>query len=296
MNMYLGEFAALGTALCWSFGSICFTISSRRMGHNVVNQLRLTVALLLLIMAHFFIYGRFTPAHVTGSHWFWLGISGFIGFVIGDRMLFKSFVLIGPRRGMLLMSLVPIFSTVIAWIFLKEALKLKEIIAIIITLLGISWVILERKNNEHEEGHYKIGIICGIGAAFCQALGLILSKKGLSNNFSALSGNIIRVFVSVIIMWCIPFFGVKTSTAFKKLTDKKASLAMFGGSFFGPFAGVWLSLVAVKYAYVGVASTLMALPPILLIPLSYLVFKDKITIGAVVGTVVALSGVALMFL
>lgn len=297
METYTGEIAALGTALCWSFSSCCFTISSKRIGHNFVNQLRLAIALILLVIAHFFLYGRLTPANLTGHHWLWLGLSGFIGFVIGDRMLFKSFVLIGPRLGMLLMALAPIFGTLIAWIFLKESLVLKEIIAIIITLLGISWVIFERKNNnEHEEGHYGLGILCGIGAAFCQAVGLILSKKGLGNDFPALSGNIIRVFVSVIIIWSILLFGEKASLTIKKLTDKKATLALFGGSFFGPFAGVWLSLVAVKYAYVGIASTLMALPPIILIPLSYIIFKEKITWGAVIGTVFALGGVALIFL
>ena len=297
MDAYTGEIAALGTALCWSFGSCCFTISSRRIGHNYVNQLRLTLALILLTAAHFFIYGRLTPVNLAAHHWFWFGISGFAGFVIGDRMLFKSFVLIGPRLGMLLMSTVPIFSTITAWVFLNEALELKKIIAIAVTLCGVTWVILERRNNnKHEEGHYGLGILCGIGAAFCQALGLILSKKGLGNDFPALSGNIIRVVVSVIIMWCIPFFGEKASLAIKKLADKKATLALFGGSFFGPFAGVWLSLIAVKYAYVGIASTLMALPPIILIPLSYIVFKEKISWGAAIGTVVAIGGVALIFI
>ena len=297
VTTYTGEIAALGTALCWSFGSVCFTISSRRIGHNYVNQLRLTIALLLLTTAHFFIYGRLTPANMTGYRWLWLGMSGFIGFVIGDRMLFKSFVLIGPRLGMLLMASVPIFSTVIAWTFLKESLAIKQIVAIMITLLGISWVILERKNgNEHEEGHYGLGILCATGGAFCQALGLILSKKGLGNDYPALSGNIIRVFVSVIIMWSLPFFGQKISLTVKKLADRKATLTLLGGSFFGPFAGVWLSLIAVKYAYVGIASTLMALPPIILIPLSFIVFKEKITWGTVIGTVVALSGVALIFI
>ena len=198
---------------------------------------------------------------------------------------------------MLLMPTVPIFSTLIAWTFLKESLVIKEIVAIMVTLLGISWVILERKNkNGHEEGHFRLGILCGIGAAFCQSLGLILSKKGLGNDYPALSGNIIRVFVAVIIMWSLPFFGNKISLTVKKLSDRKATLTLIGGSFFGPFAGVWLSLIAIKYAYVGIASTLMALPPIILIPLSFIVFKEKITWGALIGTVVAIAGVAMIFI
>lgn len=292
----IGELAALGTSLSWSFGSICFTFSSRRIGHNTVNQLRLTIALLLLSGTHFFIYHSFIPANLTGERWFWLGISGFIGFVIGDRMLFKCFVLIGPRLGMLMMALTPIFSVIIAWFFLSEALLLKNILAIAITLTGISMAILKSNNNSYTKNNFTSGILLGIGAAFCQALGLILSKKGLSNDYPALSGNIIRVFVSVIFIWFVPFFKSETSQIISKLKDKSTLLALFGGSFLGPFIGVWLSLVAVKYAHVGIASTLMSLPPVILIPLTRIIFKEKITFRAILGTVIALVGTALIFL
>lgn len=296
MNSFVGETAALCTALCWSFGSVCFTISSRRIGHNVVNRLRLTIALLLLPLAHLLIYGRLFSADIGSYHLFWFGLSGLIGFVIGDRMLFKSFVLIGPRLGMLMMSTVPIFGIVIAWIFFKENLGVKDITAIIITLTGISWVILQKKNSDHTKEHFTLGILLGIGAAFCQALGLILSKKGLDNNFSALSGNILRVFFATISIWLFPLIKGEIPLTFRKLTDIKATLTLFGGAFLGPFLGVWCSLIAVQYAFVGIASTIMSLPPVLLIPLSYMVFKEKITLGAIFGTIVALTGVAMIFL
>lgn len=296
MTNFIGETAALGTALCWSFGSVCFTISSRRIGHNVVNRLRLTIALILLPLAHFIIYGRLFSADISSYHLFWFGLSGIIGFVIGDRMLFKAFVLIGPRLGMLMMSTVPIFSIIIAWIFFQETLGLKDITAIIITLTGIAWVILSKKNGDHAKGQFLLGLLLGIGAAFCQALGLILSKKGLGDDFSALSGNIIRVFVSTIIIWLFPLFKGEIPATFRKLTDRKALLTLFGGSFLGPFLGVWCSLIAVQYALVGIASTIMSLPPVLLIPLSFFVFKEKVNLGSILGTVVALTGVALIFL
>jgi drug/metabolite transporter (DMT)-like permease len=292
----LGELAALGTALSWSFGSICFTISSRRIGHNVVNQLRLTIALVLLITAHYFIYHTWFPADLTTKRWLWLGLSGLIGFVVGDRMLLKCFVIIGPRLGMLMMALTPIFGVIIAWIFLSEALVLKDIMAIAVTLAGVCIVIFKNGNNKHVKGNFTNGVLLGIGAAFCQALGLILSKKGLYNDYPALSGNIIRVFVGVLFLWFVPFFRSSGSRLLPKLRDKITAAALFIGSFLGPFVGVWLSLVAVKYAHVGIASTLMALPPVFLIPLSRLIFKEKITVRAVTGTVVALVGVTLIFI
>jgi len=292
----LGEFAALGTALSWSFGSICFTISSRRIGHNVVNQLRLTIALVLLVIAHYFMYHSWVPTDLASARWLWLGLSGLIGFVIGDRMLFKCFVIIGPRLGMLMMALTPIFSVIIAWLFLSEALVLKDIAAIAVTLCGLWIVILKNANNKQVKGNFTTGLFLGTGEAFCQALGLIKKKKGLYNNYPALSGNIIRVFIGAIFLWFVPFFRAGRYRILPILKDKNAASALFGGAFLGPFIGVWLSLVAVKYAHVGIASTLMSLPPVFLIPLSRLVFKEKITLRAVIGTVFALMGVSLIFI
>jgi drug/metabolite transporter (DMT)-like permease len=296
MNRLLGEFAAMGTALCWSFGSILFTISSRRLGHNAVNRLRLVVALFLLMTAHFITFGRFFPIAANQQQWFWFGLSGIIGFALGDMLLFRAFVLLGARISMLLMALVPVFGTFIAWLFLGEILTLSQLLAITVVISGIVWVVAERQNNEHQRKHYVIGILCGIGGAMGQALGLILSKKGLADNYSALSGNIIRVFVAACLLWLITLVRGKIPQTLVKLSDRKGTAAMIGGAFFGPFLGVWLSLVAVQNTYVGIASTLIALPPIFLIPLSHWIFKEKISVGAILGTFLAVIGVALIFL
>ena len=296
MNNLFGEIAALGTALCWSIGSVFFTISSRRIGHHVVNRLRLVVGLILLSITHYAITGQPIPQEVTPYHWFWFGLSGIIGFAIGDTMLFKSFVLIGPRLSMLMMALVPIFSTLIAWLFLHEALGMTDILAIAVTLIGICWVVLSRSKTTNKIDHYAIGLLFGIGGALGQALGLILSKQGLANNFPALDGNIIRIFTAAIVVWLISLIRGTVPMTFRSLKDKKAALAMGAGAFLGPFLGVWFSLIAVQLTYVGIASTMMALPPVFLIPLSYLVFKEKITLAAILGTIVTVIGVALIFL
>jgi drug/metabolite transporter (DMT)-like permease len=295
MSGYLGETAALGTALCWSFGSIMFTISSRRIGHIVVNRLRLTMSLVLLVVTHLIVFGSLLPAHTTSYHLFWFALSGVIGFAIGDTLLFRSFVLVGPRIAMLMMCLVPVFGTLIAWLFLDQILDTTHIAAIVITLIGISWVVLGRKTDAHERGHYFLGIMCGVGGALGQALGLVLSKKGLDTGYSALAGNIIRISAAAIVMWLLSFLQGSAKPTVQALRDTKAAVTTFGGAFFGPYLGVWLSLVAVQYTYIGIAATLMALPPIFLIPLTRLIFKEKITLGAILGTIVAIGGVALLF-
>jgi drug/metabolite transporter (DMT)-like permease len=299
VTSYLGEIAALGTACCWSMGSIFFTISSRQIGHNTVNRLRLIVGLALLITAHLVLTGTPWPQGVTYEHWLWFGLSGIIGFAIGDTLLFRSFVLVGPRIAMLMMALVPVFSTVIAWLFLNEVLIFSDIVAIVVTISGISWVVISRQKSatsSHQKDQYALGLFCGIGGALGQAIGLIFSKKGLLTGLQPLSGNIIRISTATLVIWGITAVTNSLPNTLRSLRHHKAIYAMCGGALLGPFLGVWLSLIAVNNAYVGIASTLMALPPVFLIPLSYWIFKEKITLGGLLGTIVAISGVALIFL
>src|SRR5512145_1333270 len=102
---FVGELAALGTSLCFSFGSTLFTLSGRAMGSALVNRVRLLIAALLVMLLHILTFGQVLPLDAGTGPWFWLGLSGLVGFVLGDAFLFQAFVLIGPRLSMLMMAL-----------------------------------------------------------------------------------------------------------------------------------------------------------------------------------------------
>lgn len=294
---YLGELAALATALCWSFGSIFFTISSRAVGSNVVNRLRIVFALVLLTITHTIFYGQILPWSATLQQWFWFALSGVIGFTIGDSLLFKSFVLVGPRLGMLMMALAPVIGSILAWIFLNEYLTITRIIAIMIALFGVGLVVTEPRGKEESAKSRRVtGILIGFGAALGQALGLFASKKGLIAGLTPLSGNLIRLIAATVTMWLAAGVFGRIPATFQRLRNRRVFLFILAGSILGPFIGVGFSLIAIQYSYIGVASTIMALPPVFLIPLSRLVFKEHISVRAIVGTLIALSGVALLFL
>lgn len=298
---FVGELAALGTSLCFSFGSILFTLSGREIGSITVNRVRLLVAALLVMLLHTLSFGRPIPLNAETERWFWLGLSGFVGLALGDAFLFQAFVLIGPRLSMLMMALAPVLGAVLAWLFLGETLTALEIVGIGITLAGIMLVISERRGQNQPEitdnRRYIVGLLCGLGGAVGQAGGLVLSKKGLVDNFPALSGNLIRLLVALVIIWALTIINRQLINSYRTIrANPRAFLLLTGGAILGPVLGVWLSLVAVQNTNIGTASTLSSLMPIFLIPISYVVFKERVTRQAILGTVIAFAGMVVLFL
>ncbi len=297
MLSYLGELAALGTSLSFSVGSTMFTAAGRRIGPLVVNRVRLVFAVIFLSIFHWITLGKLIPFDAAPERWFWLGLSGIIGLVLGDILLFQAFVLIGPRLSMLMMSLAPIIAALQAWIFLDETLTGGKIFGILLTLAGIGWVVMEGSGQNRDDRVYGRGILLGFGAAIGQATGLVLAKNGLGGEFSPISANLIRVLAAVIPLWALAFFQDQVKETLQALrADRKGSLFIVGGAFLGPFVGVSLSLFAIQRVEVGVASTLTALPPIFLLPISYFFFKERFGWGAIAGTILAMAGVAALFL
>jgi drug/metabolite transporter (DMT)-like permease len=298
LENYLGEIAALGTSVCWTFTSIFFTLSGRRVGSVIVNQARLLLAVVFLSVTHLLALGVWLPDQADVYRWFWLGLSGIIGLALGDGFLFQAFVLIGPRRSMLLMSLAPIMGTLIAWIFLAEALSAVEIVAIGLTVGGVAWVVSEQEANgvRVDRRLYWLGVLAGLAGASGQALGLVLSKKGMEGGFSPLSATLMRMMVAALVIWGYALLRGRAGRTLRALTDRQAGPTILGGAIAGPFLGVWLSLIAVQLTQVGIAATLMALSPIFLLPLSHWVFKEQTSLQSIIGTIVAIGGVALIFL
>jgi drug/metabolite transporter (DMT)-like permease len=298
LENYLGEIAALGTSVCWTFTSIFFTLSGRRVGSLIVNQARLLLAVVFLSVTHLLLLGVLLPDQPGLYRWFWLGLSGVIGLVLGDGFLFQAFVLIGPRRSMLLMALVPIISILMAWLFLGETLSATEIVAIGLTVGGIAWVVSEGEANgvQVDRRRYWLGILAGLGGALGQALGLVASKKGMVGGFSPLSATLMRMMVAAAVIWGFALLRGRAGQSMRALADRQASLAILGGAIAGPFLGVWLSLIAVSLTQVGIAATLMALTPIFLLLPSQWIFKERISLQSVVGTAVAIVGVAIILL
>ncbi|MEI7982592.1 MAG: DMT family transporter [Bacteroidota bacterium] len=303
MTHHVGELAALLTAVFWTITALAFEAASRKLGSMVVNLLRLIVGFCFLTIFIYFYRGSFLPLDASPRTWFYLSLSGLIGFVFGDLCLFQAFVLIGARVSMLMMALAPPLTALIGWIILGETLRTVSWIGMALTLSGIALVVLKKKVPD-ETGtefpkmkfNYPVwGILLGFGGALGQAGGLVLSKFGMKD-YDTFAATQIRVIAGIAGFSLLFFIYRIWKEAFRGLTYRKPMLQLTLGAFFGPFLGVSFSLISIKYADTGIAATIMALVPVLIIPPSILIYKEKVTPREILGALLAVSGVAIFFL
>jgi drug/metabolite transporter (DMT)-like permease len=297
VHSFIGEFAALATALCWAVTATSFEHSAKKIGSMNLNLSRLFIGLIFLSAFTWMTRGYLLPLDASLSEWRWLLISGFVGIVLGDLFLFEAFVLIGSRISMLIYASVPPLSGIMAYFFLGEKMTGLQILGMFLTLAGIASVILvaEKGSNKMRFSHPVKGILFAFGGAFGQAAGYIIGKFGMAN-YDPFSSTQIRLIAGIIgfaLLFTIKGHWPKYAQSFKR-TDALASLTL--GSFFGPFLGISLSLFAIQRINPGVASTLISITPIILIPYAFFIKKEKVALREVGGTLLALLGIGVMFM
>ena len=295
---YTGELAALATAVFWTITAMAFEVGSRNIGSLAVNMIRLVLAFIFLSAFNLIARGYIFPSDASVHAWVWLSVSGLVGFVFGDYFLFRAFAAISARIAMLIMTLVPPITAVIGWAILGESMSLLEVTGMVLTISGIALAIFSRdgENGKKIKLSYPVkGILFGIGGAVGQAVGLVLSKYGMGDYhaFAATQIRIIAGMIGFAIIIVILRKGYLIRNAFK---SKPGMIGTGIGSVFGPFLGVSFSLLAVKYASTGVASTIMSIVPILIIPPAILFFKQKVSWLEVAGAFISVTGVTLFFI
>jgi drug/metabolite transporter (DMT)-like permease len=260
----------------------------------------------------FFIYGWVTrgmpfPGDASAHAWIYLSLSGLIGFFLGDIFLFRSFVLIGPRLTLLVMSLWPAMTAVMGVAVLGEQLSYNEWCGIMLTLSGIIWVVLERRMAGNNLTYHASlpGVLFAVLGALGQAVGYILSKIGMRivdpvtgtvSDYDPFAASQIRAIAAVggfILLFTLLNRWHRIRSA---VVQVKPMAVLSLGAFTGPFIGVGLSLLAIQYIPTGISATIMATTPIIIIPLVILLHKEHVSARAIFGAVVAVIGVAILFL
>lgn len=298
---YYGELMALITAFCWTGTAIAFEFAGKRIGSLSMNFIRLIIAFIFYVAYSAIMCGSVFPVGFSLESWGWLALSGLVGFVIGDFFLFQAFVDIGARTALVIMSMWPAIAALLAWLFLGEKMSLLDWSGLIMVTTGIVIVISSSKDGRVKRKSKKKlsmpvrGVFLAFGGAVGQAVGMVFSKIGMMDQ-DAFSASYIRVIAATIGFALLFTFTKRWQKLFTAFKDVKAVSITSLGAFGGPFLGVSFSLMAIQYTATGVASTIMAINPILIIPLSVIFFKEKVTWKEVAGAIISVTGVMMFFI
>jgi len=311
MELNVGALAALGTAFAWTLTALAFEHAGKRIGAVALNFLRLVVGCVFLGIYGLVVRGSFFPFDASPSAWLWLGASGLVGLVLGDLLLFQAFIDIGSRVAMLVYATAPAFTTVLGFLIFGERVSLVGVGGMCLTLVGIAIVVFGKRAAPKAAAggeaavvaanrpHRVRGIVLAAVATLGQAGGLILSKLGAGRGLDAMdpfAGTQIRV-VAGVAGFAVALLATRSWRGiWSALKDRKAIASLSVGSFFGPFLGVSLSLLAVQSGNVGVASAIMSIVPVLIIAPSAIFLKEKVVLREILGSFVAVAGVFALFL
>ena len=310
---YIGECIAIVVACSWTCTALFFEFAGKRIGVLQVNFIRLILGGLMLGGLLWISSGHLLPQGADGQTWMWLSLSGLVGFAFGDLCLLYSYTLITSRFSQLIMTLAPPFAAVFGFMMLDEKTGPMGLLGMAITLTGIAISVLKRSNGTRGSAGLILqlplrGIFLAIGGALGQGLGIVLSKKGMLyyeqsveaheffSHYIPFAATQIRIIAAIIGFSLIILLTGRCSAFAKIVRDVKGMLATLGGSFFGPFLGVSLSLTAVRYTEIGIASTIMATVPILILIPYILIYKQKPKWIEVLGAILCVLGVACFFI
>ena len=326
--MFLGETISLFVAFSWTVTALFAEVGSKRMGSLPLNTVRMTMSLLLLFMTLWLVMGRPYPRFADGPTWLWLLLSGVVGYVIGDYCLMQGYIYIGSRFGQLFMTLSAPTAAIMGRILLGEQMRPMAILGMLVTLGGIALSILSKNDGKAHAGLRLSlpakGVFFAAMADICQGFGLVLSKIGLVHYDAALAaaglagdsvpdGAVLPLPVSLSMPFAATMIraGIGLVGFFLALVlfnkdglaqldravhDRKAMWCVLGATVFGPFIGVSASLLATQYTSTGIAQTLFALTPILIIAPAAILFHQKVTVREVVGAAISVAGVCLFFI
>ena len=286
MMQYIGEIISLTVAFSWTITALFAEVGSKRLGSLQMNVIRMCLSLFMLGITLWWFTGSPVPLYADGKAWFWLSLSGFVGYLLGDYCLFNSYIWIGSRFGQLFMTLAPPTAAIAGFFMLGETLAWNAWLGMLVTLTGIAISVLNKGTSNKISLKLPLkGVLFGIGAGVGQGVGLVLSKVGMTHyemsipageemvaDLMPFASTFIRAVTGAIGFLCVMGLQRKFHTLATSVRDKKGMNAAVWATITGPFIGVSLSLMAVQYTEAGIASTLMALTPVFIIWPAYFFF------------------------
>lgn len=299
-----GEAAGIGAALLWSFGGLVCARAGQRVGSNVINELRLFLALPLLFGVHALLFGSLLPAGAVWDSTLWLSLSGVAGLALGDMCYFHCMTVLGPRIGALLMAAAPAMTAVLAVFVLGEGLSGQQIAGIAVTTLGIGMVLADGKGRREWDAEIPkrtqlFAITTGILAAVGQATGNVFSKLGAfagEVELPPLSSLLLRMIAATLALALVSAFSGRIGRSVRALGMPEIRRALCVILITGPTLGLWCYQFSLQRIDAAVAAILVSLVPIFMIPIARIAYRARPSGLAILGTFVAFGGTLLLLL
>jgi len=300
VDSFIGEIAALITAFAFSITSICFTFAGRKVNAITSMAMSLPISWIAIVGIHLITQGVPLPMSASPDRWFYLGASGILAFVVASYFMLNAFQQVGPRLTMLIMSFAPVLSAVLAWIFIGETLPANAAFGIAVVIFGIVSVVSERRrppqNVADTNKNLWRGLLFACLATSAQSMAFVFSSLGVTDDYPPFSATLIRITVGIIALWVLIAFQGKVRATVRVFNgDTRLLWLLMGAALSGPVFAGSLLLLAFQHIPVGVATTLSHTTAIILIPIGYFLFNERITLRAVVGTVVTVIGIGILF-
>jgi len=292
---FQGEIAAIGAAIAWAVATWIYSQFSHRFSALQLNIVKGVIASAMMLMVLPF-EGAVEPSIET-QHLIILAVSGVVGIAIGDSAYFASLKRIGANKTLLLESLAPPLSGVLALLALGSVLSVQSWLGVVVTTLAVTFVIFQPSEANSEMSWS--GVAFGLLASVCQASGVVISHYALvAGDLPPLLGAFIRLTVGVLAVMVVinlfeanPYKGIKQHL--KELTSG-ALLWLIGAIFVGTFLALWLQQMALKHANPAIAQTLIATSPLFILMI-YLIKGQRVSAKSALGTLAAVGGISLFF-
>lgn len=296
-GLLIGQILAIITALTYAENSIIYSYLGKKASIKATVHVRLWIAVPIIVIMALISEGNFF-LQATLTNWIFLLLSGLLGYFFCDSLLFWAFTNIGPREAMVIMTLNPIFTSILSYFIFNESLTVFQILAILITISGIIILILgqDKEKDVIKKNNKTKGAIFAFLAAIFQATSAVLSKSALSN-LGAISTNSIRMIGGLVgaVVFAL-FFRKQFKNDFIIFNNKKHFSLLLIATITGPIIGMSLLLTSFNYIPIGLATAIVQISPIFILLYELIFMKKRLKALEILGTIISVFGVALMFL
>ena len=297
--------AALLTSLLFAISAICGQRSARQIGGIEANFWRICIAAFFL-----WVWANCFGTKTIGEAFPFFALSGFVGIGLGDTGYFQTLTRLGTRRTVLISQcLTAPAAVLIEWLWLGTKLNLGQLFFIAMILTGVAVAMAPREHKEIPPHVLQEGTVFGIMAALGGALGAVLSRKAYAVAFAAgehpdpgttgyqrvLGGALVPAVILLVAKWrsAHAHGGVFESKTLHVSREKWGRIWpwVLGNGLAGQTLGVTAMQWALEKTPTGIVTAIIAMTPVVLLPMTRVTDGEKIGIRSLVGALIGVGGV-----